>query len=70
MKPKGETRLRYVLLLMLSLMITLTGMGCAQWKPYKPPVSSEIPEGPGVLSGEDGEFVIYRKKSEKNEVEK
>ncbi len=30
---------------------------------YNPP--SEIPEGPGVLSGEDGEFTLYDSKSDK-----
>jgi len=30
---------------------------------YNPP--SEIPEGPGVLSGEDGEFTLYDSKSKK-----
>ena len=52
----------YVLLSVLLLIFVLSVAGCSQWKPYKPPKSREIPEGPGLLSGEDGEFVIYRKK--------
>lgn len=41
------------------IMAALLFAGCSHWKPFKPPVASEIPEGPGLFSGEDGEFVIY-----------
>ena len=34
---------------------------CAGWEPLEPPVAGEIPEGAGVFSGEDGEFVIFRR---------
>ena len=34
---------------------------CSGMKPYEPTAASEIPEGPGLLSGKDGEFTIYRK---------
>jgi hypothetical protein len=32
--------------------------GCAEFQPFEPPVAGEIPPGPGLLSGADGEFVI------------
>ncbi len=32
--------------------------GCAG-QPFEPDTVGEIPSGPGVLSGEDGEFTIY-----------
>ncbi len=34
---------------------------CAGWQAFEPPVADEIPEGSGVFSGEDGEFVIFRR---------
>lgn len=35
---------------------------CAGGEPREPTkVADEIKDGPGVLSGEDGEFVIYRR---------
>ncbi len=64
MKRMRSVKQIYALLLVLILVIALSVTGCSQWKPYKPPESTEIPEGPGLLSGEDGEFVIYRKKSD------
>ena len=35
--------------------------GCGM-QPYEAPNNREYPPGPGILSGKDGEFVIYRKK--------
>jgi hypothetical protein len=37
--------------------------GCAGITPYDPPDYREVP-GRGLLSGEDGEFVIYQKEDE------
>lgn len=34
--------------------------GCADGKPMAVPQSGEIPEGPGLFSGDDGVFTIYR----------
>lgn len=34
---------------------------CAGIKPYEPTAAGEIPPGPGLLSGKDGEFTIFRK---------
>ena len=31
---------------------------CAGWEPYDPPVQRDIPEGPGLFSGSDGEFTV------------
>jgi len=35
--------------------------GCAGIKPYDPPAYREAPPGNGLLTGADGEFVIYKK---------
>ena len=35
--------------------------GCSGITPYDPPDYREEPPGRGLLSGADGEFVIYRK---------
>lgn len=48
-----------VFLVVLALCATLGA--CAGWSPFEPPVAEEIPDGPGLLSGEDGEFVIFRR---------
>ena len=64
MKPTHKIKLKHIFLLAVSLTTVLFFISFSQWKPFKPPVPTEIPEGPGLLSGEDGEFVIYRKKSD------
>lgn len=48
---------------LLAGMIMMLGLGaCAVGKPFEQPtVVDEIPPGPGLFSGEDGEFVIYRR---------
>jgi len=38
--------------------------GCAGITPYDPPDYREEPPGQGLLSGEEGEFVVYRKNAE------
>ena len=42
----------------LALLITLGLAACAQIKPFEPVPIDEIPEGPGLLTGEDGEYKI------------
>jgi len=61
---KTKTIIRIALCLLSIPLITL--LGCIG-KPfhYSPP--SEIPEGPGVLSGKKGEFTLYDSKSGKVE---
>ena len=44
------------------VLLSLPGCGGKPFV-YNPP--SEIPEGPGILSGEDGEFTLYDSKSGK-----
>lgn len=34
---------------------------CAHYEPFDPTPVADIPEGPGLFSGEDGEWVLYRK---------
>ena len=40
--------------------VLFTAAGCGM-QPYDPPNNREYPAGPGLFSGKDGEFVIYRK---------
>ena len=44
----------------LVLMVT----GCAEITPYDRPNYREVPPGNGLLTGAEGEFVIYRKAEE------
>jgi hypothetical protein len=32
--------------------------GCAGWEDFDPPVQRDIPEGPGLFSGERGELAV------------
>lgn len=41
--------------------IVLLGTACAQITPVDYIATDEIPPGPGLLSGEDGEFTLYRR---------
>ncbi len=44
----------------LPLALLLLGLAaCAQVKPFEYTEIHEIPPGPGLVSGEDGEFVLY-----------
>lgn len=50
--------------LILSLLVSGFMLGaCANMdiEPMEQPTPGEIPKGPGLFSGEDGEFVVYRK---------
>ena len=39
--------------------------GCSGWQPLEgSSTAGEIPDGPGIFSGEDGKFVIYKEKKE------
>lgn len=42
-------------------MLLLALLACAGGEPLEPTRADEIPPGPGLFSGEDGEFVIYRR---------
>ena len=42
---------------------------CADYKPMQPPNNSSIPEGPGLLTGTDGEWVLFRKQKEADDQE-
>lgn len=35
--------------------------GCTQGKPLTHVAADEIPPGPGLFSGEEGEFVLFRR---------
>ncbi len=34
---------------------------CSDMEPFEAPITSDIPEGPGLFTGEDGEAVIFRR---------
>jgi len=41
-------------------------VGCSSWEPMESSTTADdIPEGPGIFSGEKGEFVIYDQEEEK-----
>ena len=46
----------------LVLVLALFLIGCAGQKPFAPQAIDDIPEGPGLISGDDGEFTIYRRR--------
>jgi len=46
--------------LALPLALGLALAACESFEPYEYQPSSEIPKGSGILSGDDGEYVIYR----------
>lgn len=50
----------------LCIMLLLLA-GCAGIEPYDPPDYRDNPPGQGLLSGADGEFVIYRKVADEPE---
>lgn len=49
-----------VLKKVLVLVALFAAAGCGM-QPYDPPNNREYPSGPGLFSGKDGDFVIYRK---------
>lgn len=50
-------RIRIIRLLVISMLLS----ACANQKPFEYHSSSEIPQGAGMVSGEDGAFVLYSK---------
>ena len=48
----------------LALALSTVLTACADYKPFRPPDNSAIPEGPGLFSGEDGEWVLFRVEKE------
>lgn len=49
-------------LMRLGVIVPILLLGaCAYYKPLKPTPIADIPDGPGLLTGEDGEWVLYRK---------
>ncbi len=59
---KTKTIIMIALCIVSIALLALPGCGGKPFV-YNPP--SEIPEGPGVLSGKDGEFTLYDSKSGK-----
>ena len=59
-----NTIIRIAVFLVSSALLALPGCGGKPFN-YNPP--SEIPEGPGVFSGKDGEFTLYDSKTVKSE---
>ncbi|MGH0030406.1 MAG: hypothetical protein ACQGVC_11495 [Myxococcota bacterium] len=49
---------RNVAVALLAVLLGVPLAACAGWQDYDPPEAREMPEGPGVLSGADGEFAI------------
>lgn len=49
-------------MLRMAILATVFGLvaGCGQITPVAYTPIDEIPPGPGLLSGDDGEFTVYR----------
>ncbi len=54
------SKLGFRLWLFASVGAILLATACAEVKPFEYTEIHEIQPGPGLLSGEDGEFVLYR----------
>jgi len=50
--------------ILVAMLATLLFNGCSGIEPYDPPDYREEPPVHGVLTGPEGEFVIYRKADE------
>ena len=66
MSTKGQRkqvdRPRWPAGIALALGLGMLQLGaCADYKPYRAPDNSEIPDGPGLFTGSDGEWVLFRK---------
>ena len=44
----------------LALTLALLLVACAEMAPFEPPVAGEMMPEPGLFSGPEGEFVLYR----------
>jgi len=42
---------------------------CTDYRPYRAPDNSEIPEGPGLFTGSEGEWILFRKQHEADQEE-
>ncbi len=42
---------------------------CADYKPFQAPDNSGIPEGPGLFTGSEGEWVLFRMQNEVDQEE-
>jgi hypothetical protein len=53
-------KLLYVLIVSLVVMTGLCLDGCATMEPFTYLPATEVREGPGLFSGEDGVFAVYQ----------
>jgi hypothetical protein len=66
MSPRRDLRPRG-LVVALAFAVCL---GCAGWEDFDPPAQRDIRDGPGLFSGDDGEFAVemdVRRKDEADE---
>jgi hypothetical protein len=61
MTSKQNTILRTVTRLIAAAALSAGLAACSGVRSYEFVAIDEIPPGPGLFSGEDGEFVIYRR---------
>jgi len=56
----NDSRIRCAVRRLIAVAALAAGLAaCANAQPYKFTAIDEIPPGPGLFSGEDGEFVVY-----------
>ncbi len=61
MSHRGRSRRRAGLPLVLAAALAAALAGCSGVRPYSYTPIDQIPPGPGLFSGEAGEFVLYRR---------
>ena len=63
MKRANGGTIMGITVLRMTLLAAVFGLiaGCGQVTPVAYTPIDEIPPGPGLLSGEDGEFTVYRR---------
>lgn len=55
----GSARTLFITTTILFLLLAMTLMGCADMKPLDYRAIDQIKPGPGLFTGEDGEFLLY-----------
>lgn len=56
-----RVRFDFIFYLLLALLASLFLIGCANYKGEKVTETGDIPPGPGLFTGPEGEYTIYKK---------
>ena len=47
--------------LLIGLILSVALAACAHYEPFEPTPVADIPEGPGLFTGDDGKWTLYRR---------